>query len=203
MWLLWLVSIFHHISRNQTILTPLFILFLPSLSLPSSYISSLNDFNKTLSSDPELPIILEYYVDSATGMELLHDQHSRIRVWDIMVQYSKSQRINYDGVISLRLDAAYLNEVDIQNKNIPPQKMYLPINLQSPATASAVGSPGHIGSTHDITTNYHYNTLFAYGNFDAMRTCMVRSDNIELVEHHSKAVSAAALLSELLLISKY
>ncbi len=135
-------------------------------------------------------------------MELLRDQHSRFRVWEIMVQYSTSQRINYDSVISLRLDAAYLNEVDIQNKNIPPQRIYLPINFRSPV-ASAVGSPGHIDSTHNIAVNYHYNTLFAYGNFDAMRTCMTRSDNIEILQHHSKAVSATALLSELLLVSKY
>ncbi len=187
--------------------------------LPSSshFISSLNDFQTTFSKRTDFLISLEHYADPDTAMEVLRDEHSRTRVWEVMAQFSTTERILYDGVISLRLDAAYLNDVDIQIKNLQPQVVYLPSNVQSPV-ASPVNSPVDIGSTMDITIN-HYKSiaLFAYGRFDAMRNYMTsrdvrnyitRIDSFNIlqssskdIDHSEKVSTATALPSGLLLIS--
>ncbi len=131
----------------------------------------MKDFEAILHDSPDLNITLQHYADFDTGMEVLRDQHSLSRVWEIMVQYSSSQGIDYSGVISLRLDNFFLNALDIQGKNIPLNRIYFPGN--------------------DIdATNSDYNSLFAYGNFDAMRTYMSRRDKREIMKRYHGMVSA-------------
>ncbi len=106
-------------------------------------------------------------------MEVLRDQHSLSRLWEIMAK-KKSEGADYDGVISLRLDAMCLKEVDIQKKNIPPGRIYFPSYLGTNATT---------GNDNNKAVNSYYKSRFAYGEYEVMREYMNRDLNVMITTH--------------------
>ncbi len=90
-----------------------------------------------------------------------------------MAHHAKSEGVDYQGVISLRLDAMCLEEMDIQKKNIPPGRIYL---------------PSYFGTTAAGDNNI--NSLFAYGGYEAMRAYTNRDLNFMIAHDHTEMVSA-------------
>ncbi|KAG5188241.1 hypothetical protein JKP88DRAFT_305179 [Tribonema minus] len=143
---------------------------------PTRYlITSQDDFDQTYPDIHAITPLKWQYDEDATIRNIFRAQNSLSLVWSIMADHASEHKIDYAGVVLLRPDVLYLNDLDIvQLGELPENTTFIP-SFQS------------YGG---------YNDRFAYGRPSAMRAYCNRLDTMV-----SRAIEAGASVnSEKLLV---
>lgn len=118
-------------------------------------VTSQNELDKRMDMDFEMQDIRARYEygNAATVLNLFRARYSLSMSWELMAAQAFDNGKEYDAVVVLRPDVAYLMDIDITKRVLlPPNKIFVP----------------NWGRYHGV------NDRFAYGAPDAMRVYMNR-----------------------------